>query len=69
MGLQKSCCHGNVSPVCLQVHPVTGPVEGGILVTITGSNLGTRYQDVVGGVKVADVPCVAQPEGYQISTR
>uniref|UniRef100_A0A3B5MEL7 Sema domain-containing protein n=1 Tax=Xiphophorus couchianus TaxID=32473 RepID=A0A3B5MEL7_9TELE len=65
----KSCCHGNVSPVCLQVHPVTGPVEGGILVTITGSNLGTRYQDVVGGVKVADVPCVAQPEGYQISTR
>ncbi|XP_023189667.1 plexin-B1 isoform X1 [Xiphophorus maculatus] len=57
------------TPRITQVHPVTGPVEGGILVTITGSNLGTRYQDVVGGVKVADVPCVAQPEGYQISTR
>ncbi|MEQ2169248.1 hypothetical protein GOODEAATRI_023125 [Goodea atripinnis] len=51
------------------VLPVSGPLEGGVLVTITGSNLGTRYHDVVGGVKVADVPCVAQPEGYRISTR
>ncbi|MEQ2289050.1 hypothetical protein AMECASPLE_029226 [Ameca splendens] len=56
-------------PQITQVLPVSGPLEGGVLVTITGSNLGTRYQDVVGGVKVADVPCVAQPEGYRISTR
>ncbi|KAM4738105.1 plexin-B3 isoform 1-T4 [Anableps anableps] len=57
------------SPQITQVRPLSGPLEGGVLVTITGSNLGTRYQDVVGGVQVADVPCVAQPEGYQISTR
>uniref|UniRef100_A0A4W6EKI8 Plexin B3 n=1 Tax=Lates calcarifer TaxID=8187 RepID=A0A4W6EKI8_LATCA len=54
---------------CLQVLPVSGPLEGGVLVTITGSNLGMRYQDVVGGVTVAGVQCLPQPEGYLISTR
>uniref|UniRef100_A0A7N8YM19 Plexin-B1 n=1 Tax=Mastacembelus armatus TaxID=205130 RepID=A0A7N8YM19_9TELE len=54
---------------CVQVLPVSGPLEGGVLVTIIGSNLGMRYQDVVGGVTVAGVQCLAQPEGYQISTR
>ncbi|XP_042371094.1 plexin-B3-like, partial [Plectropomus leopardus] len=39
------------------------------MVTITGSNLGMKYQDVVGGVTVAGVLCTVQPEGYQISTR
>uniref|UniRef100_A0A8D3AMV0 Plexin B3 n=1 Tax=Scophthalmus maximus TaxID=52904 RepID=A0A8D3AMV0_SCOMX len=37
-------------PQITQVLPVSGPLEGGVLVTITGSNLGMRYQDVVGGV-------------------
>lgn len=65
--------HGNNLPVCpparLQVQPLSGPLEGGVLVTITGSNLGMRYQDVEGGVTVAGVQCLPQPEGYQISTR
>ncbi|XP_004086439.1 plexin-B1-like [Oryzias latipes] len=56
-------------PQITQVVPVTGPLEGGVLLTITGSNLGMRYQDVVGRVHVAGVPCVPQMEGYQISTR
>ncbi|KAM6930088.1 plexin-B3 isoform 2-T2 [Lycodopsis pacificus] len=56
-------------PQITQVRPVSGPLEGGILVTITGSNLGMRYQDVVGGVTVAGVQCPPQPERYQISTR
>uniref|UniRef100_A0A672ZY77 Plexin-B1 n=1 Tax=Sphaeramia orbicularis TaxID=375764 RepID=A0A672ZY77_9TELE len=56
-------------PQITQVLPVSGPLEGGVLVTITGSNLGMRYQDVVGGVTVAGVQCEPQPEGYQISTR
>ncbi|KAM9351259.1 plexin-B3 [Symphorus nematophorus] len=56
-------------PQITQVLPVSGPLEGGVLVTITGSNLGMRYQDVVGGVTVAGVECPPQPEGYQISTR
>ncbi|KAM3617160.1 uncharacterized protein V6R79_003030 [Siganus canaliculatus] len=56
-------------PRITQVLPVTGPLEGGVLVTITGSNLGMSYQDVVGGVTVAGVQCSAKREGYQISTR
>ncbi|XP_028308317.1 plexin-B1 [Gouania willdenowi] len=56
-------------PQITQVLPVSGPLEGGVKVTITGSNLGMSYQDVVGGVTVAGVQCPPQPEGYQISTR
>lgn len=56
-------------PLITQVLPVSGPLEGGVLVTITGSNLGMRYQDVVGGVTVAGVQCGVLPEGYMISTR
>ncbi|XP_041860181.1 plexin-B1 [Melanotaenia boesemani] len=56
-------------PQITKVLPVSGPLEGGILVTIIGSNLGMRFQDVVGRVTVAGVECVPQLEGYQISTR
>ncbi|XP_034534320.1 plexin-B1 [Notolabrus celidotus] len=56
-------------PLITKVLPVSGPLEGGVLITITGSNLGMRYQDVVGGVTVADVQCGVLPEGYLISTR
>ncbi|KAK5873239.1 hypothetical protein PBY51_018300 [Eleginops maclovinus] len=56
-------------PQITQVVPVSGPLEGGVLVTITGSNLGMKYQDVVGRVTVAGVQCHPLPEGYQISTR
>lgn len=59
----------NSASTCSQVRPVSGPLEGGVRVTITGSNLGMKYQDVVGGVTVADVQCLVQAEGYQISTR
>ncbi|XP_078110260.1 plexin-B3 isoform X1 [Sander vitreus] len=56
-------------PQITQVLPVSGPLEGGVLVTITGSNLGMKYQDVMGGVTVAGVQCLPRAEGYQISTR
>uniref|UniRef100_A0A8C9XNC5 Plexin B3 n=1 Tax=Sander lucioperca TaxID=283035 RepID=A0A8C9XNC5_SANLU len=55
-------------PQITQVLPVSGPLEGGVLVTITGSNLGMKYQDVMGGVTVAGVQCLPRAEGYQIST-
>ncbi|CAB1330364.1 unnamed protein product, partial [Coregonus sp. 'balchen'] len=58
---------GGESPGCIQ--PVSGPVEGGVLVTIHGSNLGMHYQDIQGGVTVAGVSCLPQPHGYLISTR
>uniref|UniRef100_A0A8C7DW48 Plexin-B1 n=1 Tax=Oncorhynchus kisutch TaxID=8019 RepID=A0A8C7DW48_ONCKI len=56
-------------PHIIQIQPVSGPVEGGVLVTIHGSNLGMHYQDIQGGVTVAGVSCLPQPHGYLISTR
>ncbi|XP_075882893.1 plexin-B3 isoform X3 [Nelusetta ayraudi] len=56
-------------PQITQVRPVSGPLEGGVQVTITGSNLGMRYQDVQDRVTVAGIHCLVQAEGYQISTR
>uniref|UniRef100_A0A8C7F7U0 Plexin B3 n=1 Tax=Oncorhynchus kisutch TaxID=8019 RepID=A0A8C7F7U0_ONCKI len=45
-------------PHIIQIQPVSGPVEGGVLVTIHGSNLGMHYQDIQGGVTVAGVSCL-----------
>uniref|UniRef100_A0A669D5J2 Plexin B3 n=1 Tax=Oreochromis niloticus TaxID=8128 RepID=A0A669D5J2_ORENI len=56
-------------PQITKVEPASGPLEGGILVTITGSNLGMKYEDVVGGVTVAGIQCLPQSKGYKISTR
>ncbi|KAM9785477.1 plexin-B3 [Neosynchiropus ocellatus] len=56
-------------PQITQVLPLSGPLEGGVRVTITGTNMGMKYQDVVGGVTVAGVRCTPRPEEYQISTR
>ncbi|KAJ8265089.1 hypothetical protein COCON_G00141880 [Conger conger] len=56
-------------PLITQILPQTGPLEGGILVTIWGSNLGQRFQDIQGGVTVAGVICLSKPEDYLISTR
>ncbi|KAM9344359.1 plexin-B3 [Pholidichthys leucotaenia] len=56
-------------PQITEVEPVSGPLEGGVLVTIRGSNLGMSYRDVQDGVTVAGIQCLPQPQGYQISTR
>uniref|UniRef100_A0A8C5A245 Plexin B3 n=1 Tax=Gadus morhua TaxID=8049 RepID=A0A8C5A245_GADMO len=53
----------------LIVVPVSGPLEGGVLVTIWGSNLGVRPQDLEGGVSVVGEPCTPKPDKYLISTR
>ncbi|KAK2850946.1 hypothetical protein Q5P01_007222 [Channa striata] len=70
----KQSCSSIPADICpppqiIQVVPVSGPLEGGILVTITGTNLGMKYQDVEGGVTISDVQCLVQPEEYKISTR
>ena len=36
---------------------MAGPLEGGTLVTIEGSNLGLREEDVMGQVFIGEVPC------------
>uniref|UniRef100_A0A9J7XJQ6 Plexin-B1 n=2 Tax=Cyprinus carpio TaxID=7962 RepID=A0A9J7XJQ6_CYPCA len=65
----QSCTSGTTdtcpAPV---VEPLTGPLEGGILLTIQGSNLGQSFQDIQAGVTVAGVTCTPLPEAYRIST-
>ncbi|KAJ8017304.1 hypothetical protein DPEC_G00016450 [Dallia pectoralis] len=56
-------------PQITQIQPLNGPVEGGVMLTIHGSNLGMHYQDIQRGVTVAGVNCLPQPQGYIISTR
>lgn len=41
----------------LQLSPETGPRQGGTRLTITGENLGLRFEDVRLGVRVGKVLC------------
>uniref|UniRef100_A0A8C2KLY5 Plexin-B1 n=1 Tax=Cyprinus carpio TaxID=7962 RepID=A0A8C2KLY5_CYPCA len=69
----QSCTTGTVDtcppPLITEIEPLTGPLEGGILLTIQGSNLGQSFQDIQAGVTVAGVTCRPLPEAYRISTR
>ncbi|XP_075713296.1 plexin-B2 [Rhinoderma darwinii] len=48
--------------------PKAAPLNGGILLTIMGSNLGITSDDVE-EIKVAGVSCTFKPESYSVSTR
>lgn len=52
-----------------QLDPVSGPVEGGTVVTISGSNLGQRAEDIQNSVTVAGIPCIVIHGRYEISSR
>lgn len=52
-----------------QLDPVSGPVEGGTVVTISGSNLGQRAEDIQNYVFVAGVPCSVIQSRYEVSSR
>lgn len=43
--------------LALQVLPVSGPVEGGTILTIMGRELGARMEELQGAIMVAGVPC------------
>ncbi|XP_022708589.1 plexin-B-like [Varroa jacobsoni] len=49
------------------IHPLSGPVEGGTLVTIEGSNLGTSQAEVEDKIRIGQLPCV--PREYSVSVR
>ncbi|KAF7286951.1 hypothetical protein GWI33_002800 [Rhynchophorus ferrugineus] len=49
------------------IKPLSGPVEGGTLVTIEGSNLGLKREDVLGKIRIGDVPC--KLVNYEVSVR
>lgn len=57
------------APLVFQLDPVSGPVEGGTVVTISGSNLGQRAEDIQNSVTVAGVPCSVIHSRYEVSSR
>ena len=40
-----------------QFEPKAGPTRGGTMITINGSNLGARRQDII-NVMIGGVPCI-----------
>lgn len=65
MVLGDPICH----PSLLQIEPLTGPPEGGLAITILGSNLGQAFTDVQNAVTVAGQPCNPEASLYRISAR
>ncbi|XP_069483946.1 plexin-B2 [Ambystoma mexicanum] len=56
------------SPEIMDFQPRTGPLDGGILLTIMGSNMGIDAGDVE-DISVAGTTCAIKPELYSVSTR
>ncbi|XP_017266871.1 plexin-B1 isoform X1 [Kryptolebias marmoratus] len=61
--------HTCPAPVIHFLDPVSGPVEGGTVVTISGSNLGQRAEDISSSVTVAGVSCSVIHSRYEVSSR
>lgn len=51
----------------LKVEPLTGLVEGGTLITLRGSDLGTSFDQVRHSVRVAGVSCELLASQYVVS--
>ncbi|XP_053724193.1 plexin-B1 [Synchiropus splendidus] len=56
-------------PVIHFIEPLSGLLEGGTMVTILGSNLGQRVEDIFNSVSVAGVPCAVISGLYEVSSR
>ncbi|XP_041114319.1 plexin-B2-like [Polyodon spathula] len=54
-------------PKILDIVPRNGPLEGGISLTIKGSNMGIKKEDIV-NITVADVLCQHKEDRYSVST-
>ncbi|XP_061689935.1 plexin-B1 isoform X2 [Syngnathoides biaculeatus] len=78
-GAQDSClysgsCSESVqqtcpAPVIQSIEPLSGMLDGGTMVTITGSNLGQKAEDILNSVSVAGVPCIVITHLYEVSSR
>ncbi|XP_056887031.1 plexin-B1 isoform X5 [Takifugu flavidus] len=78
-GAQASCLysqscsepvqHTCPAPVIHSIEPLSGLLEGGTMVTISGSNLGQKVEDILHSVSVAGVPCSVISSLYEISSR
>ncbi|CAL1269603.1 unnamed protein product [Larinioides sclopetarius] len=49
------------------IHPLSGPIEGGTLVTIEGSNLGTSEEEIRDNITIGGIPCTLVE--YSVSVR
>src|SRR6218665_395494 len=49
------------------IHPISGPIEGGTLVTIEGSNLGSSLDEIRDRVSIGGIRCI--PTEYNVSLR
>ncbi|XP_072327378.1 plexin-B2-like [Scyliorhinus torazame] len=56
------------TPTISHLDPINGPLEGGILLTIKGSNLGTS-PDEISEIKVGDAVCTQVKAQYSTSVR
>ncbi|KAF5919435.1 hypothetical protein HPG69_014827 [Diceros bicornis minor] len=54
-------------PVARQIEPLSGPLDGGTLLTIRGRNLGRRLSDVAHGVWIGSVACEPLADRYTVS--
>uniref|UniRef100_A0A8C0JXY9 Plexin-D1 n=1 Tax=Canis lupus dingo TaxID=286419 RepID=A0A8C0JXY9_CANLU len=60
-------CQLHSSSVPWQIEPLSGPLDGGTLLTIRGRNLGRRLSDVAHGVWVGSVACEPLANRYTVS--
>uniref|UniRef100_A0A8C2WNS7 Plexin-B1 n=1 Tax=Cyclopterus lumpus TaxID=8103 RepID=A0A8C2WNS7_CYCLU len=78
-GAQASCLYSDScsepvqqtcpAPVIHSIEPLSGLLEGGTMVTISGSNLGQKAEDILHSVSVAGIPCTVIPSLYEVSSR
>lgn len=70
-GYSGSCTEPIVSscprPRIDWIHPLSGPIEGGTLVVIEGSNLGASEEEIKDKITIGGIHCI--PEQYSISVR
>ncbi|XP_078728582.1 plexin-D1 [Lampetra fluviatilis] len=57
------------APVVTQISPQSGPLQGGTRVTITGSNMGGRFEDIEQGLFIGAAHCSPLKEFYEVSKR
>ncbi|KAE8612142.1 hypothetical protein XENTR_v10012738 [Xenopus tropicalis] len=55
------------APDIRKIDPASGPLLGGTLVTIQGRNLGSRFSDINGRVKIGEIECTPIQEKYIVS--
>uniref|UniRef100_A0A3Q2DRF4 Plexin b1a n=1 Tax=Cyprinodon variegatus TaxID=28743 RepID=A0A3Q2DRF4_CYPVA len=66
----RDSCADEIKHTCpAPLDPLSGPIEGGTVVTISGSNLGQRAEDIESSVTVANVPCTVIHSRYEVSSR